>query len=122
MIEEIGEERSEDNMNSSLTFNKTPINMKVIEKRPHFYHVICYDLMMETMAERAENVKKINQAQRALYCLVCNQEKIARDEQAHEEEDERQRQHLLSLSLLVTFSHLFSVSYTHLTLPTICSV
>lgn len=86
------------NTNNSMTLNSTPIVMKVNEKRPHFYHVICYDLMLETMTQNAENSKKVNQAQRALFCLVCQQEKIAKDEIAREEEDERQRKQLMEKS------------------------
>ena len=56
----------DDNINTSALVrsltnrNQAPIRMKVNELRPHFYHVICYDLLMETIAERAENVKKIS--------------------------------------------------------------
>ena len=51
--------------------------------------------MMETMTLTADkDDKKVRQAQRAHYCIVCTQEKITKEEIAREEEDFRQRQQL----------------------------
>ena len=60
-------------MNDLQTLNASPITMKVNGERPHYYHVICYDLIVETMIKNGE---KVIDAEMARFCLVCAQEKV----------------------------------------------
>ena len=55
--------------------------------RQHFYHVICYDLMVETMRKNKKTTK-MKGADRAEFCLVCQQEGYLKKEEKKRKEEE----------------------------------
>ena len=53
------------------------MKMRQNGERPHYYHVICYDLIVDQMRKSGD---KLNGADATHFCLTCSQEKKMKKE------------------------------------------
>jgi len=75
------EPASEFTHESSLnTSRNSALKMVQNSKRPHYYHVICYDLIVKSMKENSKS-HKLKGADAAEFCLVCHQEDYLKREE-----------------------------------------
>ena len=66
--------------------------MRKNAERPHYYHVICYDLIVDDM--KKSSGEKMHGADKAEYCLVCDQDKKMM------KENEKKKQELVEQEVL----------------------
>ena len=93
---------SEDGGGSNALNSSHQSALKMVQnsKRPHYYHVICYDLIVKTMKDIGHNLKGADAAE---FCLVCNQEEhLKREEEIRvkQEKAKQKQQQMKSYDLL----------------------
>ena len=69
---------------------KAPLRMRKNAERPHYYHVICYDLIVDELKKNSS--EKMHGVDKAEYCLVCDQEKKLFKEKEEKKKQEKEHE------------------------------
>ena len=87
------DQASEDGGGSNALNSSHNSALKMVQnsKRPHYYHVICYDLIVKSMKETGKGYN-LKGADAAEFCLVCNQEEhLKREEEIRAKQEKAKR-------------------------------